>query len=229
MVDGLSLSWVSDRHLRVAVGSDTSLETHRRVRAVYAALKMARVESLRDMTPAYGTVLLSFDVVTLDANQAEQAVRRALVGAMEAGQTSPPRLVEIPVCYEGHCAPDIADLAKSHDMTSDQVAAMHSGAEYFVSFVGFVPGFAYLGGLPKQLEMPRLERPRVKVPAGSVGIAGEQTGVYPFATAGGWRLIGRTPLKVFDVSRDRPGLMDMGDRVRFVRIGLEQFRAMGGA
>ncbi len=229
MVDGLSLSWVSDRHLRVSVGSDTSLATHQRVRAVYAALKRARVESLRDMTPAYCTVLLSFDVVTLDAIQAEQAVRRALEGVTEGAETNPPRLVEIPVCYEGEYAPDLAEVAKAHDMTSDQVAAMHSGAEYFVSFVGFVPGFAYLGGLPKQLETPRLDRPRVKVPAGSVGIAGEQTGVYPFATAGGWRLIGRTPLRVFDVLPERPGLMEMGDRVRFVRIGLEQFRAMGGA
>lgn len=229
MVDGLSLSWVSDRHLRVAVGRDTSSETHQRVRAVYEALKQARVESLRDMTPAYGTVLLSFDVVTLDASQAEQAVRRALDGATQAGKTNSPRLVEIPVCYEGEYAPDIADVAKAHAMTQDQVAAMHSGAEYFVSFVGFVPGFAYLGGLPKQLETPRLDRPRVKVPAGSVGIAGAQTGVYPFATAGGWRLIGRTPLRVFDVLRERPGLVEMGDRVRFVRIGLEQFLAMGGA
>ncbi len=222
MVDGLSLSWVSDRHLRVAVGSDTSLETHRRVRAVWEQLRAAEIESLRDLVPAYSTVLVEFDIARLDPEAAADAVRAALRNAGSA-PPSPGRLVEIPVCYEGQVAPDIQDVARLHGMSVEDVAAIHAGAEYLVHFVGFVPGFAYLGGLPSQLETPRLSSPRVRVPAGSVGIAGDHTGVYPFSTPGGWRLIGRTPVEMFRADRERPSLLEMGDRVRFVRMSEEKF------
>jgi len=137
-----------------------------------------------------------------------------------------PRKVEIPVCYGGDYGPDLNDVSSIHGMTPEQVIALHSSSSYLVYFLGFVPGFAYLGGLPEALVTPRLATPRRKVPPGSVGIAGSQTGVYPFATPGGWRLLGRTPVSVFRPDRTELSLLSIGDRVRFTPISLEQFAAL---
>ena len=111
-------------------------------------------------------------------------------------------------------------------MSPADVAALHSGVEYFVDFIGFTPGFPYLGGVPARLATPRLDQPRTRVPAGSVGIAGNQTGIYPSATPGGWRLIGRTPLRIFDAARDPATRLQMGDRVRFIPIDPPQFHIL---
>ena len=220
------IAWVSERHLRVSVGADTSAATNGRVRGACAALRGAGLPGLIDVTPAYATVLVTFDVGAVEAGSAEQRVRGALEQARDAGEAAPGRSVEIPVCYEGGFAPDIGDVARLHGTSMREVAAMHSGGAYLVQFLGFSPGFAYLGGLPAGLATPRLERPRTRVPAGSVGIAGEQTGIYPHATPGGWRLIGRTPLRMFDAERDPPALLAMGDRVRFVPIDSARFAAL---
>ncbi len=221
----LSLSWVGDRYLRLSLGDDTSLWTHGRVRAACERLRRARIAGLCDMTPAYATLLLSFDLTTLIAADAEARVLEALGNVAAEVEEASARLVEIPVCYEGECAPDLDDVARLHGLTAREAVALHAGAEYVVRFIGFSPGFPYLGGLPTQLATPRLDRPRARVPAGSVGIAGEQTGIYPQVTPGGWRLIGRTPLALFDARRNPPSLLAMEDRVRFVPISLERFRA----
>jgi KipI family sensor histidine kinase inhibitor len=127
--------------------------------------------------------------------------------------------VEIPVAYGGANGPDLDAVAELTGHTPDEVVAMHSGAEYLVYFLGFSPGFPYLGGLPESIAAPRLETPRRRVPAGSVAIGGQQTGVYPIASPGGWRIIGRTPLRLFDPGADPPVLLRMGDHVRFVAKG----------
>jgi inhibitor of KinA len=219
-------SWVGDRHLRVSLGDGAASGTHRRVRAALESVRRASIPGLIDATPAYGTLLLAFDIGSLDAKRAEAEVERSLVGIGNGGASEPTRVVEIPVCYEGECAPDIDEVGRLHGLTEREVAAMHAGAEYTVCFLGFMPGFGYLEGLPERLATPRLDRPRVRVPAGSVGIAGGQTGVYPRASPGGWRLIGRTPRVMFDARRDPPSVLEMGDRVRFVSIGPDRFRRM---
>jgi KipI family sensor histidine kinase inhibitor len=195
------------------------------VRRVFERLRGVDLPGVVDLVPAYATVLVEFEIDGLDEAEAERAVRAALgmVGEFDAG---PGRLVQVPVCYGGEFGPDLEEVARLHSMTARQVAELHSGAEYLVHFIGFVPGFAYMGGLPAVIATGRLERPRARVPAGSLGIAGEQTGVYPFATPGGWRLIGRTPLRMFDARRGSPSLLEMGDRVRFRGVDKAEFEAV---
>ena len=135
----------------------------------------------------------------------------------------------IPVCYDRRCAPDLDELAQLHALSPGEVASAHSAVLYSVGYVGFTPGFAYLHGLPARLASPRLSTPRPRVPAGSVGIAGTQTGIYPSATPGGWRLIGRTPVRMFDAARSPPARLAMGDTVRFAPITFEQFEEMSNA
>jgi inhibitor of KinA len=133
------------------------------------------------------------------------------------------------VCYGGEFGPDLSDAAALHNLTPEQAIEAHASATYTVCFLGFAPGFAYLGGLPDALATPRLPTPRRRVPAGSVGIAGHQTGVYPFSTPGGWRLIGRTPLKMFRPDREAMCLLAIGDRVRFTPVSRERFTALESA
>jgi KipI family sensor histidine kinase inhibitor len=139
---------------------------------------------------------------------------------------STPRLLEIPVCYGGEFGPDLEKVATAHGLRADRVIELHSSRTYHAYFLGFAPGFAYLGDLPDSLATPRLATPRKKVPVGSVGIAGKQTAVYPFATPGGWNLLGRTPLRMFQVGRDPMGLLDVGDEVRFRPITRQKFSAL---
>jgi KipI family sensor histidine kinase inhibitor len=137
-----------------------------------------------------------------------------------------PRLLEIPVCYGGEFGPDLEKVAAAHGLRADRVIELHSSRTYHAYFLGFAPGFAYLGDLPDSLATPRLATPRKKVPVGSVGIAGKQTAVYPFATPGGWNLLGRTPLRMFQVGRDPMELLDVGDEVRFHPITRQTFSAL---
>ncbi|MBL8744821.1 MAG: 5-oxoprolinase subunit PxpB, partial [Phycisphaerae bacterium] len=136
---------------------------------------------------------------------------------------APARRIVIPVCYEADCAPDLMEVAAMHRVEASEVVRLHSSAVYTVQFIGFSPGFAYLAGLPRRLETPRLERPRTRVPAGSIGLAGMQTGVYPRSTPGGWRIIGRTPLRMFDAARAEASTLALGDCVRFQPITRAEF------
>lgn len=216
-----TLAWASERHLRV--------ETERAlVRAALGALDRAAIDSLIDAAPAFATVLLHFDGVTLEPARAERQVRAALVD-IEVAPPPPQRRVEIPACFEAQCAPDLAGVAASHGLTPGEVVAMFVGAEFEVAFIGFSPGFPYLAGLPPRLATPRLDSPRPRVARGSIGIAGEQAGIYPSPTPGGWRLIGRTPLRLFDAAREPAALLAIGDRVRFVPISFDSFRRAGGS
>ncbi len=207
----------SDRSLLVSLGSGISLDTHRRVLALSRAVQTDPIPGVLNIHPAYCSVLVVFDPLL----STHDAVCAAVIERWDrASHASLPetRVVEVPVRYGGSDGPDLDDVASAHGLTADRVVELHSSAQYVAAFVGFVPAFAYLAGLPPELATPRLSTPRPSVPAGSVGIAGAQTGVYPFATPGGWRLIGRTPLLMFDASRTPMSLIEIGDRVRFVRV-----------
>ena len=130
----------------------------------------------------------------------------------------PPRTLEVPVRYGGAEGPDLEEVARLHGMTADGVVRLHLSGDYLVYFLGFSPGFPYMGGMPARIATPRLSAPRVRVPAGSVAIGGEHTGIYPVASPGGWRIIGRTPLDIFRLDRDPLTLLNMGDHVRFAAI-----------
>ena len=181
---------------------------------------------LRDLVPAYASLAVFFDARRVDSVDPQAFVATALAALMAdpgAHVAAPARIVEIPVCYDGPMAPDLADAAALLGVSPETLVHRHSGAPYTVAMIGFAPGFPYLVGLPEALAMPRLATPRTQVPAGSVAIGGNQTGIYPRASPGGWRLIGRTPLRLFDAARAAPSLLMPGDHVVFRRIDAGAF------
>ena len=174
------------------------------------------------MVPSYASVGVHIDPLRLDVAALERTVAEAWdVGPPESYDAG--RLVEIPVCYGGEFGPDLEEVADFARCSADDVVRWHSDIVYRVYMLGFLPGFAYLGAVDEIIAMPRRTAPRAAVPAGSVGIAGRQTGVYPSESPGGWRLIGRTPWRMFDAGRARPSLLDAGDRVRFVPVAAGQW------
>jgi KipI family sensor histidine kinase inhibitor len=224
-VDMASLRFLpaSDRSLLVSFGEDISLPGHELVTKLLHLLESEPIAGVRNLHPAYSSVLVAFDPQKLRHDELEADLRRRLDHTQEA-RLPEPRRIEIPVCYGGEYGPDLNDVAHLHRVATDRVIDLHSSAKYVAYFLGFVPGFAYLGELPDELVTPRLATPRRSVPPGSVGIAGRQTGVYPLPTPGGWRLIGRTPVAMF---RPHSGsLLAIGDRVRFVPISGDEFAAL---
>jgi KipI family sensor histidine kinase inhibitor len=201
-------------------------DIHGNVVKLLRLLQAEPIEGIRNLHPAYSSLLIKFNPLKLDHAEVRARVSSYLA-RLEEGPLPTPREIEIPVCYGAEFGPDLDDVAAMHGITSGQAVELHCSARYIVYFFGFVPGFAYLGGLPNALASPRLGTPRTKVPQGSVGIGGKQTGVYPLETPGGWRLIGRTPLTVFrrdeGVAGERMNLLQIGDQVRFRPIAKEQF------
>ena len=218
----------SDQSLLIYFDAPDTLVAHQRVAGLLRRLQEEPVHGVRNLHPAFRSLLVKFDASHWTHEELEAALQPRIDHSAEETH-SEPRAVEIPVCYGGEFGPDLEEVARLHGMTVEEVIALHTGDSYVVFFLGFAPGFAYMGDLPESLATPRLITPRKVVLAGSVGIAGRQTGVYPFATPGGWRLLGRTPLKMFQ--RDRTGmcLLALGDLVKFVRISREHFRELESA
>ena len=212
----------SDNSLLIYFGEDITLQAHEQVRRLLSVLEREPIAGVCNLHPAYCSLLLKFNPLETRHDELERALRDRL-SRLDAVQLPEPREVEIPVCYGGSFGPDLDEVCGLHGLTPQQAIELHTSTTYVVYFLGFVPGFAYLGELPAELNTPRLATPRRQVPAGSVGIAGNQTGVYPFATPGGWRLIGRTPAPMFCAERDAFSLLAIGDRVRFVAISRERF------
>ena len=214
----------SDHSLLILFGNAIDPKIHEQVLRAFWLLKTEPIRGVRNLNPAYSSLLVKFDPLQTDHEELKQQLRACLT---RLGEVTLPASneVEIPVCYGGEFGPDLEHVAKLHGMTPAQVVQLHSSADYTVYFLGFAPGFAYLGGLPEALATPRMEVPRTRVPQGSVGIGGSQTGVYPFSTPGGWRLIGRTPLLLFRPQRAPMNLLQIGDHVRFRPISAEEFAA----
>ena len=213
----MEISPASDSSLLVSFGDAMSLETHRQVLRLTRALG-AFPAGIRNLHPAFASVLIDFDPRRRTHEEVETWIRDAWRGAPADASGPESRVIEIPVRYGGADGPDLEDVARHSGLTPARVAELHAAAEYLVYFLGFSPGFPYLGGMPPQLATPRLDAPRKRVPAGSVAIGGAQTGIYPMETPGGWRLIGRTRLRLFDASANPPALLRIGDRVRFVPV-----------
>ena len=212
----------SDQTLLVYMKESISPAASERVRKLLRLLELEPIAGIRNLHPGYRSVLVKFDAVRMGHEELEKVLQSYLV-RVEDVTLPEARLVEVPVCYGGEYGPDLEEVAALHGMMAAEVIHLHTSVEYLVYFLGFVPGFAYLGELPKELVTPRLTTPRRKVPVGSVGIAGNQTGVYPFATPGGWRLLGRTPLEMFRADREGLSLLEIGARVRFTAIDAERF------
>jgi inhibitor of KinA len=208
--------------------------THRLIQALARVLDRHPLPGLREYVPAFTTLTVYYDPWILSQASEmmpyEQVVSylRSLLPAAQAALASyvPGPLVKIPVCYGGEFGPDLGLVASHAQLSPAEVIARHVQPEYLVYMVGFAPGFPYLGGLDAQLATPRRAQPRPLVPAGAVGIAGAQTGVYSLPTPGGWHLIGRTPLRLFEAGRARPSLLQAGDRLRFVPISEAEFQRL---
>lgn len=203
---------LGDRALQVTLGDATDQATGGRVAA--AARRLARLPGLVECVPGFTSLTLHYDPLRAQPEALAGAVAAALAG-LGPEEGGPGRTIEIPVRYGGESGPDLEELAARRGLSPDEVVRLHAAGEYRVQMLGFIPGFPYLAGLDPRLHAPRRDRPRLAVPAGSVGIGGAQTGVYPLVSPGGWHLIGRTPLRLFDPARREPALLRPGDRVRF--------------
>jgi inhibitor of KinA len=213
---------LGDSALLVEFENRIDASINERCIALAEALEARRITGVRDIVPAYRTVALYFDPLTTDRVDLLRALERAVAAPVPAAAAAR-QLIRVPVCYGAADGPDIGDVASFAGRSEDGVIALHTAATYRVFMLGFSPGFAYMGPLDARIAAPRRATPRTAVPAGSVGIAGPQTGIYPSETPGGWQLVGRTPLRVFDAARTPPSLFRAGDTVQFFAIGRDQW------
>ena len=211
--------------LVVEFGDTIDPAINRRVRELFLAIEGARMAGVRDLVPTYRSLLVSYDplTTTFDALRARLA---ELGHHLADAPTPPPRVVEIPTCYGGAFGPDIGLVASHNHLGEDEVVAIHAGADYLVYMMGFSPGFTYLGGMSERIATPRLKTPRTAIPAGSVGIAQQQTGIYPVESPGGWQLIGRTPVSLFDPTRVPPVVVEAGDYIRFAPVSADDYASI---
>lgn len=213
--------------LTVELGDRIAPEIHERVVALGKALE--GIPGVGALVPTYRSLFVEYDPLEISYEALCLRVEAAAAGATRAAaRTEPSPVVEIPVCYHPDLGPDLEDLARRHGLTPAEVARLHTAPTYRVYMLGFTPGFLFLGGLDPRLHTPRRPEPRQRVAAGSVGIAGAQTGVYAIESPGGWQLIGRTPLRMFDPSRENPAVALPGMGVRFRAIDMETFHRMAG-
>ena len=206
---------LGDSAITVVLGEGISRALSGEVLRVAEAVSAASVHGVHEVVPAYASLGIFYDPLQVEYAELLKEMRAAVEGARSRGPTAAlqeARTIRIPVRYDGE---DLAEVADRTGHTASEVIELHSEREYYVYVIGFVPGFAYLGDLDQSLILPRRSTPRKRVPAGSVGIAEAQTGVYPFSTPGGWNLIGRTDVKMFDAARAEPALLRVGDRVVF--------------
>jgi inhibitor of KinA len=217
---------LGDSAVVVGFGDEASLKTHLRVKAFSDLLERRPPDAAIEHIPALTTVTVVYDAVARGYEEFAAELRNLLEEVAEPFQAPESRLVEIPVCYGGAFGPDLGFVAEHNGLSTDDVIAIHSEPEYLVYMIGFAPGFPYLGGMSERIASPRRDSPRQAIPAGSVGIAGRQTGVYPIVTPGGWRLIGRTPLRLFRPEEDPPTLVHAGDRVAFTPIGRNRYEQL---
>lgn len=205
------------------------------VRLGVQALERAAIPGVIELAPAYTTIGVFFDPAQVESASPDDSAFDVLAAkiqsvlnasAFERAAETKTSIMEVPVCYESEFAPDLADVARHSGLKEEEVVHRHSSASYRVTCVGFAPGFPYLSGLPPELATPRRANPRKEIPAGAVAIGGTQTGVYPRKSPGGWNIIGRTPLRLFEFERQPPALFHAGDHVRFRRISRREFEQL---
>jgi len=211
-----------DRGLLVEYGETIDPAVNQKVRSMTMVVEKNMPDGIKEIIPTYRSILVLYDPA-MTTPVVLQETLTAMEERLSDIEIPPPKIVEISVCYGEEFGPDIDYVAESHDLTVAEVIRIHSEPEYLIYMVGFTPGFPFLGGLPEKLHTPRLETPRTSVPAGSVGIANNQTGIYPITSPGGWQLIGRTPLRLFAPERKNPFLYQAGDRIRFKPISSEEY------
>lgn len=206
-----------DSALCVELGNHISPEVLGRVRALYQVIEDEKIAGVAELVPSYRSILVYYDPLRISPQELEARLAGLSVGPTRANLRAP-KVLEIPTVYGGQYGPDLGYVAEYNRLTPQEVVRIHSGTTYLVYMLGFTPGFPYLGGMAATIATPRLPTPRSAIPAGSVGIAESQTGIYPTESPGGWRIIGRTPVQLFDPLRAPPVPVDVGDYIRFVPV-----------
>lgn len=211
-----------DTSLTVEFGNEISPEINGKVHAFNLALQRSGIEGIVELVPTYRSLTIHYRPEVI--RHKELVLRlEALIGSLDRIELPPADVLEIPVLYGGEMGPDLDFVAAHTQKKTEEVIRIHSSREYLIYMLGFTPGFTYLGGMSKELATPRLQNPRVEIPRGAVGIAGEQTGIYPIASPGGWQLIGRTPVKMYDPGREKPILPEAGTYIKFFPITAEEY------
>ncbi|MEK4109063.1 inhibitor of KinA [Paenibacillus sp. DS2363] len=219
------LSPLGEAAVIIQCGDQLSDAVQHRVMSVCALLEKSTLPAMIEWVPSYTSVTLFYNPFISSYPQLCKILLQQLNQMKESVQLKP-RTVTIPVCYGGEWGPDLDYVASEHGLTPEDVIAIHTSGEYLVHMIGFAPGFPYLGGLSEQIATPRRATPRLRVEAGTVGIGGKQTGIYPVDTPGGWQCIGRTPLRLFRPEENVPSLLAAGDRVRFKQITMQDYLAL---
>jgi KipI family sensor histidine kinase inhibitor len=211
-----------DRGFIVEFGQGIDPEVNARVRAMAGALKINFFTGILEIIPTYRSLLLIYDPFITHPEKLVTAIED-MEETLEKIKTESCKVVKIPVCYGEEFGPDIENVANSASLCKEDIVKLHSDPEYLIYMIGFTPGFPFLGGLNEKLFTPRLKTPRMAVPEGSVGIANNQTGMYPIESPGGWQIIGRTPLKLFAPQRKNPFLYKAGDKIKFISISKDKY------
>lgn len=222
MQNNIKILTAGDSSILVEFGKVISPEINRKITATVQLMKMQHIEGVVDIIPAFCSLLINYDPRVISYEEITERMQRLL--KMDAKMDEEKKKIyEIPVCYGGEYGPDIANIAEHAGLTEEEVIKIHSSRDYLIYMLGFLPGFCYLGGLDERIHTPRLANPRIKISAGSVGIGGSQTGIYPLDSPGGWQLMGMTPVKTYDPDREVPILLEAGDYIRFIPINEEEY------
>lgn len=221
-MQNIKILTAGDASLLVEFGKEINPEINRKIAATVQLMREQHIEGVVDVIPAFCSLLINYDPRVIGYEEIKSRIKDLLRLEIKAANEKK-KIFEIPVCYGGEFGPDIATIAENAGLTEQEVIEIHSSRDYLIYMLGFLPGFCYLGGLDERIFTPRLASPRIKIDAGSVGIGGSQTGIYPLDSPGGWQLMGKTPVKTYDPDRDVPILVEAGDYIRFVPINEEEF------
>lgn len=217
-----------DSALTVEFSQEINEQTNRKIQFLATQLSSGKVRGIRECVPTFCSLTVYFDSLTISTGKVKRKLTKFIASYKEdTGKQK--RIFMIPVCYEDAYAPDLKDVCTLTGLSREEVIAIHSGTDYLIYMLGFLPGFPYLGNMDPRIEAPRLDSPRTRIPAGAVGIGGKQTGIYPLASPGGWRLIGQTPVKVYDPDRADPILYSAGDYIRFYPITGAEYTAIASS
>jgi len=218
-----TISPVGDRAISIDFGQVIDPTINRHIRQTIERIKELQLEGIIELVPTYCALLVEYDAMLYSYSEICNIIEPTLEEGMTNTTNELVTVVEVPTVYGGEFGPDLSFVASHNHLSEDEVISIHSGTDYLVYMLGFIPGFSYLGGMDSRIATPRLSSPRTVIPAGSVGIAGEQTGTYPSDSPGGWQIIGRTPVTMYDMSKAQAALLKAGDYVRYVPIDESEF------
>lgn len=218
-----TISPVGDRAISIDFGQVIDPTINRHIRQTIERIKELQLDGIIELVPTYCALLVEYDAMLYSYSEICNIIEPTLEEGMANTTNELVTVVEVPTVYGGEFGPDLSFVASHNHLSEDEVISIHSGTDYLVYMLGFIPGFTYLGGMDLRIATPRLSSPRTLIPAGSVGIAGEQTGTYPSDSPGGWQIIGRTPVTMYDMSKAQAALLKAGDYVRYVPIDESEF------